>query len=133
MTGASLFMVSLVVPDMDDAIAHFTSDWGFALKCDSHHVSGHRWVEVAPEGGARLRLVLATTDEQHSIVGRQAGGRVAFFLKTTSFEVAVARWADNGIEIVEPERRESYGRIVVMRDKFGNRWDVFDAGAEVAA
>jgi predicted enzyme related to lactoylglutathione lyase len=126
-------MVSLVVPDMDDGIAHFTNAWGFTLSRDDHHVSGHRWVEIAPEGGARLRLVQAATDEQRSVIGRQAGGRVAFFLKVVGFDEALARWTANGIEIVEPERREIYGRIVVMRDKFGNRWDVFDAEVEQTA
>jgi predicted enzyme related to lactoylglutathione lyase len=124
-------MVSLVVPDMDDGIGHFTKAWGFTLERDSHYVSGHRWVEVAPDGGARLRLVQAVTVEQRNVVGRQAGGRVAFFLKVAGFDAALARWTANGIEIVEPERRESYGRFVVMRDKFGNRWDVFDTEAEL--
>ncbi len=38
-----LFMVTIVVPDMDDAIAHYTSDWGFSLAMDSRHESGHHW------------------------------------------------------------------------------------------
>ena len=126
-------MVSLVVPDMDDGIAHFTNGWGFKLARDSHHVSGHRWVEIAPEGGARLRLVQAVTAEQRNVIGRHAGGSVAFFLKVLGFNAALARWTANGIEVVESERRESYGRLVVMRDKFGNRWDVFDAELELTA
>ena len=128
MSGVSLFMVSLVVPDMNDAIAHYTRDWGFTLANDSHHVSGHRWVEVAPEGGAKLRLVEAKTESQRAVIGRQAGGRVAFFLNVVRFDAAIARWAANGIEITEPARQESYGRIVVLKDKYSNRWDVFDAG-----
>lgn len=127
MTSAALFMVSLVVTKMDEAIAHFTEAWGFELLCDSHHAAGHRWVEIAPDGGARLRLIEASTDEQRNIVGMQAGGSVAFFLKVTGFDAALSRWVANGIEIAEPERVESYGRLVVMRDKLGNRWDVFDA------
>jgi predicted enzyme related to lactoylglutathione lyase len=127
MSHATLFMVSLLVPDMDDGIAHFTHDWGFALTNDTHHVSGHRWVEIAPDGGARLRLVEAKGDEQHAMIGRQAGGRVAFFLDVSDFDRTVDHWAANGIEILEPPRVESYGKIVVLRDKYGNRWDVLDA------
>jgi hypothetical protein len=127
MSHTALFMVSLVVPEMDDGIAHFTGDWGFALSKDTHHDSGHRWVEIAPDGGARLRLVEAKSDEQRAVIGRQAGGRVAFFLSVSGFEDAIGRWAANGIEITEPPRVESYGRIVVLRDKYGNRWDVLDA------
>ena len=127
MSHAILFMVTLLVPDMDDGIAHFTRDWGFALTKDTRHVSGHRWVEIAPDGGARLRLVETNSDEQRAVIGRQAGGRVAFFLDVSGFDQAVERWAAHGIEITEPPRVESYGRIVVLRDKYGNRWDVLDA------
>lgn len=130
MSGVSLFMVTIVVPDMDDGIAHYCHDWGFSLTRDSRHSSGHRWVELSPGDGARLRLVEADDEVQHSVIGRQAGGRVAFFLRVEAFDATVAEWAANGIKIVEPTRLESYGRVVVLRDKFANRWDVFDARDE---
>ena len=127
MNDASLFMVSLVVPDMDDGIAHFTGDWGFSLANDSCHASGRRWVEIAPSGGARLRLIEAGSDAERSVIGRQAGGRVTFFLNVSGFDAAVTKWAANGIVIAEPRRREDYGTVAVLKDKYGNRWDVFDA------
>ena len=133
MTRKSLFMVTVVVPDMDDGIAHYTRDWGFALVEDSRHASGHRWVEIGTDDGANIRLVEATTDEHRSVVGRQAGGRVAFFLKMTGFDRTLERWAKTAIEIVEAPREEVYGRVAVVRDKFGNRWDVFDEEYRVAA
>ena len=133
MSGVSLFMVTIVVPDMDEGIAHFTGDWGFVLAVDTTHVSGHRWVEVDPGGGARLRLVEATTDAHRAAIGKQAGGRVAFFLHVDEFDAALDRWTTNGIETVEPAWTASYGRIAVLKDKFGNRWDVLDARFEAAA
>ncbi len=133
MSGAELFMVTVVVPDMEQDVAHFTNDWGFALAKDEHHVSGHRWVEIDPGGGARLRLVEASTEEHRSVIGHQAGGRVAFFLRLDDFDAALARLEANGVEVVEPTRTESYGRIVVLKDNFGNRWDVLDAEFAVAA
>jgi uncharacterized glyoxalase superfamily protein PhnB len=126
-TEASLFMVSLVVPEMDDAIRHYVGDWGFTLVNDSSHTSGHRWVEVAPKGGAKLRLVEASNDVERAVIGRQAGGRVAFFLTVANVASSVDHWTAKGIEVVEPERVESYGRVVVLSDKFGNRWDILDA------
>lgn len=133
MSGADLFMVTVVVPDMDDAIAHYVDDWGFALATDTRHESGHRWVVVDPGKGAKLRLVEATTDAHRAAIGNQAGGRVAFFLKLAAFDATISQWAARGITIVEPDRREPYGRIIVLSDRYGNRWDVFDAevaGAE---
>ncbi len=132
MSGISLFMVTLVVPNMDEGIAHFVNDWGFALANDTKHVSGHRWVEIDPGAGARLRLVEATTAEHRAAIGRQAGGRVAFFLNLDKFDATIDRWASNGIEVVEPAWTASYGRIAVLKDKFGNRWDVLDAKHKAA-
>lgn len=125
-----LFMVSLVVPDMEDATAHFTGDWGFALAQDVRHVSGHRWVEIAPPGGARLRLVEARNDAEAAVIGRQAGGRVAFFISSADFDTDLNRLTTRGVQIVEAERHESYGRIVVLADKYGNRWDFIEAQME---
>ena len=133
MSQAGLFMVTLVVPDMDEGIAHFTDAWGFVLAKDDRHSSGHRWVEIETGGGARLRLVEAMTEEHRSVIGRQAGGRVAFFLRLADFEEALIRMAQKGIEVLEPPRTESYGRIVVLKDKYGNRWDVLDAQCAVEA
>jgi Glyoxalase/Bleomycin resistance protein/Dioxygenase superfamily len=133
MSGVNLFMVTLVVPEMDEGIVHFTHDWGFNLVNDTRHVSGHRWVEIDPGSGARLRLVEAKTEEHRAAIGRQAGGRVAFFLYLDEFDTTISRWAENGIEITEPTRTEDYGRVAVLRDKLGNRWDVLDASHQAAA
>lgn len=129
MSNVSLFMVTLVVPDMNEAITHYTHDWGFALTKDNHHVSGHRWVEISTGGGARLRLVQARNEAEHAAIGRQAGGRVAFFIDVADFDTSVARWSASSIEIVEQPRTETYGRIVVLRDRYGNRWDAFDSSS----
>jgi uncharacterized glyoxalase superfamily protein PhnB len=131
MSETSLFMVSLMVPDMDDAIAHYTVDWGFKLVNDSKHVSGHRWVEIAPDKGARLRLVEAQNKEQFAVIGRQVGDRVAFFLYLADFEKAARQLVERGIEVIEPIRIESYGKVIVFKDKYGNRWDALDRVAAV--
>lgn len=126
MSDVSLFMVTVVVPEMNDGITHFTEDWGFQLTKDTRHVSGHRWVEIDPGSGARLRLVEAATKDESEIVGRQTGERVAFFLRVAEFDGALAGWQARGIQILEGPWTADYGRIAVLRDKFGNRWDVLD-------
>ena len=119
-------MVTLVVPDMDDAIDHFTDHWGFSLVNDSHHASGHRWVEIGVNGGMRLRLAEATDDRQRAVIGCQAGARVAFFLRSSTFDADVRQLRSKGIVVLEEERIEEYGRIVVLADKYGNRWDFIE-------
>ncbi|MBA4748216.1 MAG: VOC family protein [Sphingopyxis sp.] len=124
-----MFMVTVIVPEMDDAIDHYTRAWGFSLERDDVHVSGHRWVELGTNGGIRLRLAEASDAAQRDAIGRQAGGRVAFFLNSPNFDVDVAQLQLNGITVLEPVRTEHYGRIVVLADKYGNRWDLIEAQA----
>jgi hypothetical protein len=126
MRAPGLSMVTLVVPAMDEAIEHFTSDWGFELVEDSLHVSGHRWVELSTGGLARLRLAEARSEAQRRAIGNQTGEAVTFFLVIADFHQTIARWEDTDIEILEAPRDESYGRVVVVQDRYGNRWDVFD-------
>jgi hypothetical protein len=120
-------MVTLVVPNCDHGIAHFTKDWGFLVVKDTIHASGKRWVELALNGGARLRLAEAQTPDQAAAIGRQTGGLVSFFVKSGDFDADVSRWLTNGVRLLEAERIEAYGRIVVLADDYGNRWDVIEA------
>ncbi|MEM7690506.1 MAG: VOC family protein [Pseudomonadota bacterium] len=131
--SAALFMVSLVVPDMDDAIAHYTRDWGFALAQDSRHSSGHRWVEIDPGSGARLRLVEARSDTDQAVIGNQAGNTVAFFLRIADFHQTIDRWSKTPIKLLEAPRDEAYGRVAVVADAYGNRWDIFDKAYKATA
>jgi predicted enzyme related to lactoylglutathione lyase len=126
MSRARLVMVTVVVPDCDQAIAHYTKDWGFSVSVDTFHSSGKRWVELSMNGGARLRLAEAQNDAQRSVIGKQTGGLVSFFLNTSDFDADAARWCANGITCLEPERHEAYGRIIVFADAYGNRWDVIE-------
>lgn len=123
---ADLFMVTLVVPDMDAAIGHYIDDWGFSLVTNDRHASGHRWVEVGVNGGMRLRLAEAADDRQRAVIGCQTGGRVAFFLRSSTFDADVSQLRSRGITVLEEERIEAYGRIVVLADKYGNRWDLIE-------
>jgi catechol 2,3-dioxygenase-like lactoylglutathione lyase family enzyme len=68
--------VTLIVPDYDEAIAHYTGELGFALVEDTALGDGKRWVRVAPPGSATsLVLARAVTDEQRAAIGRQARAR----------------------------------------------------------
>jgi predicted enzyme related to lactoylglutathione lyase len=120
-------MVTVVVPDMDDAIAHYTGDWGFSLAREDRHESGHRWVEIATgDGGLRLRLAEVLDEAQLAVVGRQVGSRVAFFLRSQDLDADMSKIKAGGVTILEHERNEAYGRVVVLADKFGNRWDLIE-------
>jgi catechol 2,3-dioxygenase-like lactoylglutathione lyase family enzyme len=54
--------VAILVPDYDEAIAHYTGDLGFKLLDDIPLGAEKRWVVVAPSASAGVRLLLAKAD-----------------------------------------------------------------------
>lgn len=123
-----LVHIALVVPDYDEAIAHYRDAFGFELIEDRAMGPGKRWVLVKPpgEGGAALLLARASNDEQHSRIGNQTGGRVFLFLHTDDFDASLARALAHGAQATETPRSEAYGRVVVLLDRYGNKWDLIE-------
>jgi catechol 2,3-dioxygenase-like lactoylglutathione lyase family enzyme len=126
---AGLDLVALVVESYDPAIEFFVEKLGFELVEDSPAVTNEgrskRWVVVRPAGGQTgVLLAQADGENQASIVGRQVGGRVGFFLRVEDFAQAYDRMASVGVVFVSPPRTEPYGRVAVFLDIAGNRWDL---------
>lgn len=122
-----LALVTLLVKDYDEAVAYYCGVLGFRLIEDAPLTAEKRWIVVAPPGGgARLLLAKAVGAEQCAAVGRQAGGRVGFFLHTEDFAETCARFADKGVHFCEAPRTEVYGKVVVFADLYGNRWDLIE-------
>ncbi len=124
-----LSLVAIVVPEYDPAIDFFVGALGFELVEDSPALTNDgrpkRWVVVRPSGAATgLLLARADGDEQAAVVGKQAAGRVGFFLHVDDFDEACRRMSAAGVEFVQPPRSEPYGRVAVFLDVAGNRWDL---------
>jgi catechol 2,3-dioxygenase-like lactoylglutathione lyase family enzyme len=122
-------LVTIVVPDYDEAIAFFTGALGFDLVEDSPSLTGDgrpkRWVVVRPPG-AQTGVLLARADgeRQRAVAGEQVAGRVGFFLRVDDVERAYARMTGAGVRFVTAPRTEPYGRVAVFLDIAGNRWDL---------
>lgn len=117
--------VALLVPDYDEGIAFFVKGLGWRLASDEDQGGGKRWVVVEPPGGGTaLLLARAAGAVQEAAIGRQAGGRVGFFLRTEDFEGTRTRLLAAGATFEEAPRREPYGMVAVWRDPWGNRWDL---------
>ena len=129
-----LGLVTVVVSEYDPAISFFVDALGFELAEDSPAVTNDgrpkRWVVVRPPG-AETGLLLARADGEYqaSVVGKQAAGRVAFFLHVDDFEAAYTRMASAGVQFVTEPRTEPYGRIAVFLDIAGNKWDLIGPAA----
>lgn len=124
-----LDLVTVVVDDYDLAIRFFADGFGFELVEDEPALTSDgrpkRWVVVRPPGGGTgLLLARADGEDQARAVGRQAGDRVGFFLQVADVDVALERVLRAGGAVVRPARDEPYGRVAVVRDVVGNRWDL---------
>ncbi len=127
----SLAHIALVVRDYDEAIAWFTGKLGFTLVADEFQPEqDKRWVLVAPPGApagaTTILLARASTPEQESFIGNQAGGRVFFFLQTDDFERDYEAFRANGIRFVREPKRAPYGTVAVFEDLYGNLWDLVE-------
>jgi catechol 2,3-dioxygenase-like lactoylglutathione lyase family enzyme len=124
-----LGLIAIVVSEYDAAISFFVDVLGFQLVEDSPARTNDgrpkRWVVVRPPGAATgLLLAKADGEDQAAIVGRQAAGRVGFFLHVEDFDVAYARMTSGGVQFLTAPRVEAYGRVAVFADIAGNKWDL---------
>ena len=132
----SIFAVTLVVNDYDEAIHFFTHCLRFTLVEDTVLSPAKRWVVVRPPGGGTaLLLAKAANPQQSSRVGDQTGGRVFLFLHTDDFWRDYRDLQARGIRFTDGPREEEYGTVAVFLDLYGNRWDLIGprAAAPTAA
>jgi catechol 2,3-dioxygenase-like lactoylglutathione lyase family enzyme len=121
-----LSLVAFLVPDYDPAIHWFVNVLGFVLIEDQDLGGGKRWVRVAATASSETHLLLARAGDegQSATVGRQAGGRVGWFLEVEDFTGTHARMLAAGVAFRESPRREPYGWVAVFEDPWGGKWDL---------
>lgn len=120
--------VALLVDDYDTAIEFYTKKLHFTLIEDTALSKTKRWVLVAPNGSTECMLLLAKSDndEQRDRVGNQTGGRVFLFLHTDNFTRDYQNLIDQKIRIVREPVSESWGKVAVFADIYGNLWDLIE-------
>jgi len=119
--------IALVVTDYDEAIAFYTGKLNFQLTEDTVMSASKRWVIVTPPGSAcSLLLAKAANEQQQSVVGNQTGGRVFLFLHTTDFDNYFQRLVDLNVKMVRQPDVETWGKVAVFEDLYGNLWDLIE-------
>jgi catechol 2,3-dioxygenase-like lactoylglutathione lyase family enzyme len=121
--------VAIVVKDYDEAIDFYTRKLGFELAEDTYiPEQNKRWVLVMPpnSNGAAVLLAKASSAEQASFIGNQAGGRVFLFLSTDDFWRDYNQYLANGIKFVRSPEEHKYGTVAVFEDLYGNLWDLLE-------
>lgn len=121
----SLFQLSLLVHEYDEAIQFYTEVLGFELLEDSKLSDTKRWVRVQPKGSNWASLLLAKAKEdQKAYVGNQTGGRVFLFVHTSDLKKDHQNLLDQGVKIVREPSSEEYGEVLVFEDLYGNLIDL---------
>jgi catechol 2,3-dioxygenase-like lactoylglutathione lyase family enzyme len=123
----SIFNVTLVVREYDEALAFFVGKLGFTLVEDTYvPEQDKRWVIVAPPGssGTRLLLARASNERQRAAIGNQTGGRVAFFLSTDDIARDHRAMTASGVKFVREPTAAPFGTAAVFEDLYGNLWDL---------
>ncbi len=117
--------VSLLVPDYDQAIEFYCQKLGFEL-VENTEMGQKRWVVVRPSPAAQTHFILAkaSSEQQIKTIGKQGGDRVWLFLQTEDFDRDYAAFNKAGVTFLETPRTETYGKVAVFVDAFGNKWDL---------
>lgn len=119
--------IALVVRDYDEAINFYTRKLHFTLVDDTYQPEqDKRWVVVVPPGsnGTTILLARASKPEQEAFIGNQTGGRVFLFLGTDDFNRDYQEMKRLGIEFVREPKVQDYGTVAVLKDLYGNLWDL---------
>ena len=121
---------SILVKDYDEALDFYINVLGFELVEDTILSPDKRWVVIKPSNtkgqGCNLLLARASNLVQEKYIGNQTGGRVFLFLYTDNINRDYELLIKNGVEIVRPLSDESYGRVLVFSDLYGNLWDLIE-------
>ena len=70
-----------------------------------------------------LILTKALPQDLH-LVGKQAGSSVFMILETDDFDQSYQSMCQQGVIFEESPRVETYGKVVIFSDLYGNKWDL---------
>lgn len=127
--GQRIAHVSILVKEYDEAIEFYTKKLNFDLIEDTKLSETKRWVLVKPKGKGECSLLLAkaANEEQKMFIGNQSGGRVFLFLYTDDFDNDYNNLVKQNITIVREPTNEKYGKVLVFKDLYGNKWDLIES------
>ncbi len=120
--------IAIIVKDYDEAVAYYTKVLGFELIEDTALSDTKRWVILGNkmQNSCQILLAKAASEIQEKAIGNQSGGRVFLFLHTHEFDAFKERLLQNEVKIINGPRLESYGRVLVFEDLYGNHWDLIE-------
>ncbi|HAT29060.1 MAG TPA: glyoxalase [Gammaproteobacteria bacterium] len=123
MTITRISHLTVYVDDQDEALRWYQDNLGFEVCMDnSKLVPELRWLTVSPAGNRDTQIVLmpARNDDEKSRVG----SNLITVLNTDDCRGDMARLVANGVEIVEAPAEVPWGVSGVIRDLYGNPYNL---------
>jgi len=123
MTITRISHLTVYVDDQDEALRWYQDNLGFEVCMDNSKVVPElRWLTVSPAGNRDTQIVLmpARNDDEKSRVG----SNLITVLNTDDCRGDMARLAANGVEIVEVPAEVPWGVSGVIRDLYGNPYNL---------
>ena len=119
--------MALLVNDYQDALDFYCGKLGFSV-VENTPLPTKRWIRLKVPGsmGSEILLSKAADQRQREYVGKQAGGRVLFYLQTDDFDSDCQLLLSRGVIFTEMPRLEAYGKVAVFQDLYGNRIDLIE-------
>jgi len=116
---------ALVVREYEEAMEFYCGKLGFIV-AENTQLKNKRWIRLKAPGGKGSEILVskAVNEQQRVTVGNQTGGRVLFFLHTDNFDSDYERFRSLGIEFIEGPTHETFGKVAVFKDLYGNRIDL---------
>lgn len=128
---SELTHTTVLVDDTDEAIAHYTDDFGFELRDDEEFMPGMRWVTVAPEG-AKTELVLqeptvgAVGEEQATAMRDRIGSGTMTVFEVEDCRATVETLRENDVTVTSDPEGVPWGVSAVVADQYGNPYDLVE-------
>ncbi len=115
--------VTIYVEDQDEALAWYVGKLGFEVVMDNSDVVPElRWLTVSPVGNNDTQFVLmpARSDEDRSRVGTN----LMTVLRADDCVAEIRRLELLGVEIVDKPREVPWGMSAIIRDLYGNPYNI---------
>jgi len=115
------------VTDQDEALAWYQQKLGFEVCMDNDAVvQGMRWLTVCPAGNAATQFTLVLVREESD--NSRVGTNLMTVLSSTDCISDMARLAREGVEIVAPPEEVPWGLSGIIRDLYGNPYNLVGPG-----
>ncbi|WP_267643931.1 VOC family protein [Haloarchaeobius amylolyticus] len=126
-------LISIIVPDQDEALEWFTETLDFELRQDNPMPEGGRWVMIGVPGQENLNVVLQPPEwgpggddpeDRAALIGTDM-----LTMHTNDIESTVATLRERGVNITSEPAEVPWGTYALFEDPFGNTHQVIEPPA----